>query len=65
MQARSVLASRAFGAEPDIAAWANECALNPSRIRPEQRDKPAVKAAAARVAEVAERGLAGMTQLGG
>ena len=27
-------ATRAYGAEPDIAAWANGCALNPARIDP-------------------------------
>ena len=52
-----------YGAEPDIAAWANGCALNPARIEPSQRDDPAVQAAAARLADVAERGLAGMAEL--
>ena len=32
------LAARTYGAEPDIAAWANGCALNPARIEPSQRD---------------------------
>ena len=54
-----------YGAEPDIAAWANGCALNPARIEPSQRDDPAVQAAAARLADVAERGLAGLTALVG
>ena len=40
-----------YGAEPDIAAWANGCALNPARIEPSQRDDPAVQAAAARLAD--------------
>ena len=52
-----------YGAEPDIAAWANGCALNPARIEPSQRDDPAVQAAAARLADVAERGLARMAEL--
>ena len=30
----------AFGAEPDIAAWANGCALNPTRIEPWRRERP-------------------------
>ena len=34
MQVRGTLATRAFGAEPDIAAWANGLALNPARIEP-------------------------------
>ena len=55
--------ARAYGAEPDIAAWANGCALNPARIEPSQRDDPAVQAAAARLADVAERGLARMAEL--
>ena len=63
MQVRGTLATRSFGAEPDIAAWANGCALNPARIEPAQRDDPAVQAAAARVADVVERGLARMTEL--
>ena len=32
-------ATRTFGAEPDIAAWANGCALNPARIEPSQRER--------------------------
>jgi hypothetical protein len=65
MQVRGTLAARTYGAEPDIAAWANSCALNPARIEPAQRDDPAVRAAAARVAEHAERGLARMAALAG
>ena len=65
MQVRGTLAGRAYGAEPDIAAWANACALNPAKVRPEQRSEPAVQAAAARLAAVAERGLARMSELSG
>jgi hypothetical protein len=65
MQVRGTLAARAFGGEPDIAAWANACALNPARIDPARRDDPAVQAAATRVAEVAPQGLARLTELGG
>jgi hypothetical protein len=63
MQVRGTLAARTYGAEPDIAAWANACALNPARIEPSQRDAPAVQAAAARLAHVAESGLARMAEL--
>ncbi len=63
MQVRGTVAARTFGAEPDIAAWANACALNPARIEPAQRDDPAVQAAAARLAGVAEQGLARMADL--
>jgi hypothetical protein len=63
MQVRGTLAVRAFGAESDIADWANGCALNPARILPSQREDAAVKAAAARVAEYAAPGLARMAEL--
>jgi hypothetical protein len=63
MQVRGTLAARAYGAEPDIAAWANGCALNPARIDPARRDEPEVRAASARLADVAEQGLARMAEL--
>lgn len=63
MQVRGTVAARAYGAEPDIAAWANACALNPARIEPSQRNDASVQAAAARLAVVAERGLAQMAAL--
>ena len=49
--------------ETDIAAWANGCALNPARIEPSQRDEPVVRAAVARLADVAEHGLTRMAAL--
>jgi hypothetical protein len=63
MQVRGAVATRTYGAEPDIADWANGCALNPARIKPAQRDDPAVQAAAARMADVAEPGLARLAEL--
>jgi hypothetical protein len=60
---RGTIAARTYGAEPDIAAWANGCALNPARIEPSRRNDPAVQAAAARLADNAERGLARMSEL--
>jgi hypothetical protein len=63
MLVRGTIAARTYGAEPDIADWANRCALNPSRIDPSQRDDATVQKAAARLAGVAEQGLAGMAQL--
>jgi hypothetical protein len=63
MQVRGTLAARTYGSEPDIAEWANACALNPARIEPSQRDDPAVQTATARVADHAERGLARMAEL--
>jgi len=63
MQVRGVLATRRFGAEPDIAAWANACGLNPSRVLPEQRDDPAVQVAMARAAAASDPGLAALRHL--
>jgi hypothetical protein len=63
MQVRGTLATRAYMAEPDIAAWTNGCALNPSRIDPMRQDDPAVQAALARVSDVAERGLTRLGEL--
>lgn len=65
MQVRGSLAASAYGAEPDISAWANQCALNPARVLPSQRGEPAVQAASARLASVAERGLTRMAKLAG
>jgi hypothetical protein len=62
MQVRGTLATRAYGAEPDIAAWANACALNPARIEPSQRDEPKVRAASARLAGITEHGLTKMAE---
>jgi hypothetical protein len=63
MQVRGTLAARAYGAEPDIADWANSCALNPVRIERGRRNDPGVLAAAARLAEHVEGGLARMAEL--
>jgi NAD(P)-binding Rossmann-like domain len=65
MQVRGTVAARRYGAEPDIAAWANSCALNPARIEPSQRDDPTVQAAAARLVDITERGLTRMAELAG
>jgi hypothetical protein len=63
MQVRGTLAARTYGAEPDIATWANGCALNPARVMPSQRNEPGVQDAAARLAAVAEQGLTRMADL--
>ncbi len=65
MQFRGARAAASFGAEPDIAAWANGCALNPSRVSDEQRADPAFQAAAARVAAHADAGLAKLVAFAG
>jgi hypothetical protein len=63
MQVRGTRAARAYGAEPDIAAWANQTALNPARITPSQREDAAVGAAVARLSGVVEHGLARLVDL--
>ncbi len=63
MMLRGTGNARIFGAEPDIAAWANSCALNPARIEAWQRDDPSVQAAAARLAGVVEPGIARLADL--
>lgn len=65
MQARGAAATAAFGAERDIASWANGCHLNPSRVDPNERDHPTVRAAFSRLAGVAGPGLARLTALAG
>ena len=63
MQVRGTIAARTYGAEPDIAAWADDCALNPATVRPWQHDEPLVRATAARLDAVADSGLARMAVL--
>jgi hypothetical protein len=65
MQVRGALATRTFMGEPDIAAWANACALNPSAVTPDQRELPEVQAVSARLAEVAAPGLQRLAELTG
>jgi hypothetical protein len=63
MQVRGTIAAGRYGAESDIAAWANSCALNPARIEPLRGDEPAVQTAAARASRAVERGLPRMAEL--
>lgn len=63
MQVRGAVATARYGAEPDVAAWADGCALNPARIEPSRRDDPGVVASQRRLSSVAERGLARMAEL--
>jgi hypothetical protein len=65
MQTLGAIATRRFGAEPDIAAWANDCVLNPARVDPARRDDPDVQAATARLGEHSERGLTRLAEFGG
>jgi len=63
MQVRGTRAAQRFGAETDIAAWANGCALNPARVPPSRRDDPAVRTAAARLGDTVERGIERLAEL--
>ena len=63
MQVRGTIAARTYGAEPDIASWADGCALNPARIEPSRREDAAVQTAVARLADATEPGLARMAEL--
>jgi hypothetical protein len=63
MQVRGTVATRTFGAEPDIAAWSHGCALNPARIEPSRREDPEVQAGSARLADHLGPGLARMAEL--
>ncbi len=63
MQVRGFVATRTFGAEPDIQTWANDCALNPARIPVEQGTTLPVREATARLAAVADEGLTQMSEL--
>lgn len=63
MQLRGTLATRSYGSEPDIARWANGCALNPARIEASRREDPAVRAAAARAAGSVDAALASLAEM--
>ena len=65
MQVRGTRAARIYGAEPDIDAWANRCALNPARIDPARREEPDVKAVLTRSSATADAGLAGLARFAG
>jgi hypothetical protein len=65
MQVLGSRATAAFGAAPDIKAWADGVALNPARTPPDQVDRPELLAAAARLRTYAEPGLSRLAQLAG
>jgi len=52
MQVLGTVAARTYGAEPDIAEWANRCALNPARIDTSRRVKHGALLDAELLAEV-------------
>jgi hypothetical protein len=65
MQVLGSRATAAFGAAPDIKAWADGVALNPARTPPDQLDRAELLAAAARLRTHASAGLSRLTQLAG
>ena len=65
MQVQGSRASARFLAEPDIAAWADSCALNPGHAAPEQRATAAFRAEADRLGRHAPAGLARLAELAG
>jgi hypothetical protein len=65
MNLRGFAASLAFGAEPDIRAWANGIALSPTRVPPDREGAPEVVAAQQRFQDAVPGGLAGLRRLTG
>lgn len=63
MNLRGTRAAQAFGAEPDIAAWAAGVALNPARIPPEHPGSSALDRVRERLAAATAPGLAGLERL--
>ena len=63
MNVRGTRASMAFGAEPDIAAWANNVAVNPARIAPDHPGSPALDGIRERLAASTAPGLAALERL--
>ena len=64
MNVRGTLATRAFGAEPDVKQWADTVALNPARIPPDRLGSPEVEAALQRLATYTGPGLSRLSELG-
>jgi hypothetical protein len=65
MQLRGAIATRRYSSEPSIAAWANQCALNPARLDKARVNEPAISAALARLAGAVESGTAALFELAG
>lgn len=63
MNVLGMRSSQAFGAEPDIADWANRVALNPARIPPGHGPSAALDDARDRLAAHTARGLANLAEL--
>lgn len=65
MQVLGARASTAFGAEPDVKAWANRTTLNPARISPERAGDADVIDASTRYATHQQAGLSQLAALAG
>jgi hypothetical protein len=65
MNALGTRASAAYGAEPDIAAWANGVPLNPARVPGELAASVEVNEALARLRAQAPAGVARLVELAG
>ncbi|RYC07476.1 pyridine nucleotide-disulfide oxidoreductase [Nocardioides zhouii] len=63
MNVRGTRAAMAFGAEPDIAAWANGVAVNPSRIPPDHPGSPVLESVRERLAAATAPGVAALERL--
>ena len=63
MTVRGAQATAAFGAEPDIKAWADQVALNPARIAPTHPGSTALDEVLGRLRVDLPRGLARLSEL--
>jgi hypothetical protein len=63
MNVRGTRAAMAFGAEPDIAAWANGVAVNPARIPSDHPGSPVLDGLRERLAASTAPGLAALERL--
>ena len=63
MNVRGARATAAFTAEPDIKAWADTVALNPSRTPPGHHGSPALDAARERLATYGPPGVRRLAEL--
>ena len=63
MTLRGARATRSFGAEPDIKAWADTVALNPARVPPGHPGSAALSDAQERIARHLDSGLARLAEL--